>query len=231
MSVSAIRREFVRDTGHQISLQNVYEGPSYWWARVNDLPAWSKPATTDADGRFEVHGVGRRLQAHLSIVDPRFALQTIDVETDDAPGAKSVTMALQPAKILAGRVTYADTGKPVPRGRVEIYSSGAGQTGARPTYFQTDADGRFCANPCRAITFPSGLACRPAALSRGFERKSNGPRARSSRRSTWPSHGRNDPRQGRRGLALPVLSIGALGKLQSTIAGRPPIPVMGLANA
>ena len=29
------------------------DGPSYWWARVNDFPAWPKPATTDADGRFE----------------------------------------------------------------------------------------------------------------------------------------------------------------------------------
>ena len=38
----------------------------------------------------------------------------IEVETDDAPGAKSIRMALQPAKVLAGRVIYADTGKPVP---------------------------------------------------------------------------------------------------------------------
>ena len=64
--------------------------------------------------------MGRGLQATLSIIDSRFALQMIDVETDDSPDAKSVTMALRPAQIITGRVTYADTGKPVPHARLIV---------------------------------------------------------------------------------------------------------------
>ncbi len=78
------------------------------------MPAWPRPTTTDAEGRFTLHGVGRGLQAELSIIDPRFALQMIDVETDSPSDAKSVTMALVPAKIFTGRVTYADTTSPSP---------------------------------------------------------------------------------------------------------------------
>jgi RNA polymerase sigma factor (sigma-70 family) len=124
-----------------------FEGPLYWWARVNDWPAWPKPAITDGDGRFSIHGVGRGLRATLSIIDSRFARQNIGVETDISPDAKPVTMALRPAQIITGRVTYADTGAPVPRARLEVTTSGGDQRGARPTYFQADADGRFRANP------------------------------------------------------------------------------------
>jgi RNA polymerase sigma factor (sigma-70 family) len=147
VSVSSVLRVLVPGSTSRDLLPNRVEGPSYWWARVNDAPAWPKPARTDADGRFELHGLGRRVRAQLSIIDPRFALQTIDLETDDTSGAKSITMALQPAKVFIGRVTYADSGKPVPRAQLEISASGAGQRGFRPTNFEADADGRFRANP------------------------------------------------------------------------------------
>jgi hypothetical protein len=135
------------------SSQQFFEGPHYDRNRVTDIPSWPKPAITDADGRFQLHGVGRPREALLSILDPRFARQTIDVTTDDAPGAKSITMALQPAKIITGRVTYADTGKPVPGAQVRISASGAGQRGSRPSHFQADADGRFRANPTPGDSF------------------------------------------------------------------------------
>ena len=127
--------------------QERYDGPYFGQTRVNDLPAWPRPATTDANGRFELRGVGRRLQAQLNIIDPRFALQTIEVKTDDAPVAKAVEIVVQPAKRFNGRVTYADTGQPVPRAIVNIAAGGAGQRGFRATRVQTDDDGRFQANP------------------------------------------------------------------------------------
>ena len=120
---------------------------------MNDGPAWPRPTTTDTEGRFSIHGVGRGLQATLSIIDSRFARQTIEVETDNSADAKSVTMALRPAQIVTGRITYADTGKPVPHAPLIINATriintrGGGQRVTRPTYFQTDADGRFRANP------------------------------------------------------------------------------------
>ena len=125
---------------------------------MNDLPAWPKPATTDADGRFTLHGVGRGLQATLSIIDSRFALQMFEVETDNSPDAKPVTMALRPAQIITGRVTYADTGKPVPHARLIVNAMGGGQRGSRPTDFQTDADGRFRANPSPGDRFSVNAA-------------------------------------------------------------------------
>jgi hypothetical protein len=149
VSISAIER----DSATGDPLRGRYEGPYYWWPRSNDVPAWPKPATTDSEGRFEIHGVGRRLQTQLNIIDPRFALQTIEVKTDDAPGSKSVTISVQPAKIFTGRVTYADTGKPVPKATINIAAGGAGQRGFRATRFQTDEDGRFRANPSRGDRF------------------------------------------------------------------------------
>ena len=158
MSVSRIVRNFLPDSGNSDPQRRHFEGPFYWWARVNDLPAWPKPATTDADGRFSVHGIGRGLQTTLCVIDPRFALQMIDVEPDDSPNAKPVTMALRPAQIITGRVTYADTGKPVPHAPFIVGASGGGQRGTRPTNFQTDADGRFRVNPSPGDDFHVSVA-------------------------------------------------------------------------
>jgi RNA polymerase sigma factor (sigma-70 family) len=155
VSVWRILRVPIRDSGYSDMLLRRFEGPFYWWARVNDLPAWPKPATTDADGQFTVHGVGRGLQTTLTLIDPRFAAQMIDVETDSSTDAKTVTMALRPAQIVTGRVTYADTGKPAPDALVVFTSLGEGQRRrvSWPTNFQTDADGRFRANPAPGDEF------------------------------------------------------------------------------
>jgi hypothetical protein len=59
-----------------------------------------------------------------------------------------LSFALQPARTITGRVTYADTGKPVARARVTV--SGFDQfqlgVGARPIITAADAEGRFRAN-------------------------------------------------------------------------------------
>ncbi len=145
VSVSSIRRELAPDADRPILARVTTEGPIFWWAHVIDLPGWPKPATTDADGRFTVHGVGRGLEVRLNVVDPRFAPQTIELATDDTPGVKVVSSSLQPARILTGRVTFADTGGGVPQARIAISGSG-GQLGIRWTNFQTDAEGRYRAN-------------------------------------------------------------------------------------
>jgi RNA polymerase sigma factor (sigma-70 family) len=149
VSVSTIER--VQGTGK--SLRGELDGAFYWSQRVNELPAWPKPATTDADGRFEVHGVGRRLLTRVDIIDPRYALQATEIRTDDVPGAKFVAIAVQPAKVFTGRVTYADSGKPVPRATVHIGAGAAGQRGFRTTRSQTDDNGRFRANPSAGDLF------------------------------------------------------------------------------
>ena len=47
-----------------------------------------------------------------------------DVDTDGSSETKNVTMAVEPARIITGRVTYADTGKPAPHAVVGISTQG-----------------------------------------------------------------------------------------------------------
>ncbi len=129
------------------------EGPRSRWTRAEDLPAWPRPVTTDAQGRFTVRGIGRELRAILEFEDPRFALQRITIDTDATSDSHQVTLGLEPARIITGCATYADTGKPVPHARILV---GASNPQVNGTYFfdyQADAEGRFCANPLSAVTY------------------------------------------------------------------------------
>ena len=133
--------------------------PICWLAHATDSLAWPHSTDTDADGRFTVRGVGRNLHAVLTVIDPRFARLRIPVDTDDAPHPKQVTKALEPAKTIAGRVTFADTGKPTPHATITILASRSSPEGGEQDEFEADADGRFARIPPRPIT----TSCRFAA--------------------------------------------------------------------
>ncbi len=105
--------------------------------------------------------MGRGRHAQLSVADPRFAFQVIDVETDDTPGAKLLTNTLQSPKIFTGHVTYADTGKPVPNARLQISAVGPGLPGSRQNDVQADGDGRFRVNASAGERF--GVSASPPA--------------------------------------------------------------------
>ena len=94
--------------------------------------------------------MSRDLLCRLFIEDPRFAiplttLQTAEkveadtlsllgtIKVDPGPDPKPIAIALQPGQTVVGRVTYADTGKPVPHALV---ASG-------PFFHQADTEGRF----------------------------------------------------------------------------------------
>ena len=126
------------------------KGPHLWLAHATDSLAWPHSTDTDADGRFTVRGVGRNLHAVLTVIDPRFARLRIPVDTDDAPYPKQVTKALEPAKTITGRVTFADTGKPTPHATITILASRSSPEGGEQDKFEADADGRFRANPSSA---------------------------------------------------------------------------------
>ena len=86
--------------------------------------------------------------------DPEFARQRFVVDTDGAPGPKAVTAALEPAKVLTGRITYADTGKPVPHAVVEIYAYKRPQGGPGYTsHYETDDQGNYRANPISGVRY------------------------------------------------------------------------------
>jgi RNA polymerase sigma factor (sigma-70 family) len=170
VSVAAVRRIHYRGSD---ALSRRVEGVIFSWDRANVLEAWPKPQSTDNEGRFTLHGVGRGLKANLTLIDPRYAVRMIEVDTDDPSNVKSVTMALQPAKIITGRVTYADTGMPAPGAPVSIGAISSGSSATRFMSFETDANGRFRANPSpgdrfsMAVYAPEGtpyLTANPPAI-------------------------------------------------------------------
>ena len=119
-------------------------------------PSPRPPTPTDG---FEVRGVGRRLRTQVNIIDPRFALQTIDVETERRAGAKSVTDGSATGQGFhrsrdIRRHRQARSGC---QGRDRRHQS---ERGPGPN-FLTDADGRFRANASAGDSL-SPLAAPPA---------------------------------------------------------------------
>ena len=171
VSVDAIRKILERNP---VASRERLEGPAFLYSETKDFPAWPKPATTDAEGRFALHGIGRDVRVSMTVHDPRFAQQDISIETDAPGDTKQLTMALQPARIITGRVTYADTGQPVPHADITVHAL-ATYPANRITFFQTGADGRFRANPSPADEF--GVIARPPK---------GQPYMTATRRFDWP---------------------------------------------
>ncbi len=158
----------------QAQARSRFDGVSYGPRIANDFPAWPKAVTTDPEGRFTVRGVGRGLHAALAVHDPRFALQTVEVETDDASGPKTVTAALAPSQVVKVRVNYGDTGKPVPHARLRLMASRG--RAVRVDEAETDAEGRTSVNSWPADRTYGIIAFPP-------ERE---PYLRASGRIDWP---------------------------------------------
>ena len=123
------------------------DGPYFVAEQTSNLPAWARSTISDANGRFTIQGVGKGVRLGLVIDDRRFAKLEVDVDTDAPSGIKTVTFALEPPRVITGRVIDADTSKPVPHSFVSIESNVEGGT----TYWEgdiaVDAEGRFRVNP------------------------------------------------------------------------------------
>jgi RNA polymerase sigma factor (sigma-70 family) len=124
------------------------EGPWFGWNRRSGLTAWPKPAISDAEGRFAVRGAGRDLRVTLVIDDPRFARFSVPIKTDRTSDSKPVTLALEQAKIIRGRITDAETGTPIPYAQIVIMSYKG--SGGIFNEFEADAQGQFRVNPLSA---------------------------------------------------------------------------------
>jgi len=142
LSVASIRR--VRPQA-PARVHGRFDGVVYSFTKINDFPAWPKPMTTDPEGRYTLRGLGPELGATLTVHHPRFALQSIQVESNGASESKPMAAALVPAQILTGRVTYADTGKGVAHAPLGLMAS-QGRV-AILADFETDDEGRFRLNP------------------------------------------------------------------------------------
>jgi hypothetical protein len=119
------------------------------------IRVWPRPATTDAQGRAAFPGVGRGrgVQATLVVRDLRYAQQNLQVDTIPPATGGEVTLALEPARIIEGRVLAADTGRPIPGASVLIGAGRSGSGGLFLTRFRADAQGRFTANPAPGDSF------------------------------------------------------------------------------
>jgi RNA polymerase sigma factor (sigma-70 family) len=110
--------------------------------RVLSAPAeawggWPGPLTTDAQGRFRLRGVSANHDVSFRIEDDRFARQEVRISSTRKDADKEITFPLSPPHVLAGRITYADSKKPVAGGRVLAMTNGGNfQT-------RTDRDGRY----------------------------------------------------------------------------------------
>ena len=80
-----------------------------------------------------------------------------------------MTLALEPAKIIKGRITDADTGKPIPHAQLVVMAI-HGSPGGTVNEFEADAEGRFRVNPLSADRYEvSAVGSRRAALSDRLE--------------------------------------------------------------
>jgi beta-lactamase regulating signal transducer with metallopeptidase domain len=122
--------------------------PDFYWHHHRKLSAWPGPTISDDEGRFTLSGLGRGLQIAIRADDPRFDRSLILLQSgggarpagriamipvEPGPDAKPVTIALKSARTIAGRVTYADSGKSVPQARVDVFG----------VPYQADGEGRF----------------------------------------------------------------------------------------
>ena len=195
VAVAAMRRILQRNSN---TFLDRLEGPAlHSLSHVNDLPAWPRPPISDAEGRFTIRGAGRDLRIDLMVVDPRFARQSISVETDGTSESKTVTVALEPAKVIRGRITEADTGKPISHAEVTVMCYIRNMRHVQPLRGRRRGPvprqspvGR----PLRSLGVGSGAALsirlETVQLAQGGRRVSDRP---------GPAPRRGNPRQGRRG--------------------------------
>ncbi len=126
-----------------------FDGVSISGIPPEGIRAWPRAVTTDDQGRITLTGIGRGRdnKITLSVGDLRYARQNLQVDTALPAVADEITLALQSARIIEGRVVAADTGQPIPGAVISI---GAGHNrfgGLGVTRFRADDRGRFTANP------------------------------------------------------------------------------------
>jgi RNA polymerase sigma factor (sigma-70 family) len=116
----------------------MFDGVNLGLARAPDgLRNWPAPVNTDEQGRFTLAGIGHDLTVGLLIRDRRFANQSFRIQTDNRDGPKELSLTLQPATIIDGRILARDTGQPI---------GGAELQGLSGTRVSADEQGHYSAN-------------------------------------------------------------------------------------
>jgi RNA polymerase sigma factor (sigma-70 family) len=87
--------------------------------RSNDeLPGWPGLLSTDAEGRFELTGIGQAQLVMLRVEDERFAPHVLQLK----PGETEVSAELEPARWIQGRVLAEGAKQPLADVRLSVYA-------------------------------------------------------------------------------------------------------------
>jgi RNA polymerase sigma factor (sigma-70 family) len=104
-------------------------------------------ATTDKQGRFVFHDVGRDLGVHLEIDDTHCAPKELDTSTAKPEESGHLVIGVAPPTIIEGRVVGEDTGAPMANATLMVQtntkSEGGYTTPVGVVSGRTDARGRF----------------------------------------------------------------------------------------
>ena len=122
------------------------------------LRAWPRPVKTDDQGRFTLPGLGRGVSVILRCATPAMPGRTCTSMPRSLGAARRSTLALEPARIIEGRVLAADTGRPIPNAIVSATtrSRTSTPTGIFTAKFRADAQGRFMMNPIAGEIYTVG---------------------------------------------------------------------------
>jgi RNA polymerase sigma factor (sigma-70 family) len=141
-----LRARFVDDTNNKpvkelvVKVASVRHGAAMVVAPAQASRAWFPAAKTDAQGRIQLRGISTGEYVFVEWRSPRFLAQRLDLWRTEAhwEGKEVVYKLMPPAPgVIAGRVTFKDTGKPA--AGVSMRTRGSKAT--------TDADGRFRLTP------------------------------------------------------------------------------------
>ncbi len=115
--------------------------------KVLPLPEDAVSATTDRQGRFVFHNVGRDLAVDLKIDDPHCAPKELRANTGEPEKSGQLVIGVAPPAIVEGRAICEDTGKPMANATLEVFTSTTSEAGyvtsAGEVAGRTDAQGHF----------------------------------------------------------------------------------------
>jgi beta-lactamase regulating signal transducer with metallopeptidase domain/protocatechuate 3,4-dioxygenase beta subunit len=115
-------------------------------------PYWPRPVRSDEHGGFTLNGVPAGYHVMLDLKHPSFAREEVRIDTGEGATERSrgseiallppvFTHVLEPPRPVEGRVTAADTGKPLAGVLVEVIPMN--RHGGEGIYTRTDAAGHF----------------------------------------------------------------------------------------
>ncbi|HVK13569.1 MAG TPA: sigma-70 family RNA polymerase sigma factor, partial [Gemmataceae bacterium] len=108
-----------------------------------EVPGWPGPRVTAADGTFEIDDLMPGTRVALDVRDARFAADRLGLVVPAGSGPVP-DLKVSPPRVLTGRVTAADTGKPLADAVVTAEAVGSVSFGLpRPLMARTDAAGLY----------------------------------------------------------------------------------------